>query len=177
MRLFRPAWDSKNEKRAVKAVNKLKDETKLVHVAKEARCLQARLAAIGNKKLTDPNVLADIAKNDEDSTVSTAAFIKLISKNLIAATANYDENSDVRLKAVGSLDDQDLLVSVAKKARYSDARIAAVKKLTDPKLLVDVAKNAGYGDVRMIATNRVVDSDFDIEEDLLIDLIQICSNE
>ena len=51
MRLFRPAWDSKNETRAIRAVTKMTDEIKLARIAKEVRSWQARVAAV--KKITD----------------------------------------------------------------------------------------------------------------------------
>jgi hypothetical protein len=51
MSTFRPAWDSKNEERAVKAVEKIKDETTLARAAKEAYCWEARKAAV--EKLAD----------------------------------------------------------------------------------------------------------------------------
>jgi hypothetical protein len=43
--LFWPAWDSKNWRRAKKAVAKIKDEAKLVRIVKEARSGGARAAA------------------------------------------------------------------------------------------------------------------------------------
>jgi len=81
MRLFRPAWDSKNEYRAVRAVNKLTDETKLIRVVKEARCRAARKAAV--EKITDQNVLVYFARNDNnDSDVRIAASHKLVEFDL-----------------------------------------------------------------------------------------------
>jgi hypothetical protein len=45
MKLFTPAWKSKNEERALRAVEKMTDQKKLVQVAKEARHWAARIAA------------------------------------------------------------------------------------------------------------------------------------
>ena len=67
MSVFRPAWDSKNEKRAVKAVNKLKNVAKLIRLVKEALCLKARIAAV--KTITDQKVLAYVAKTNKERDV------------------------------------------------------------------------------------------------------------
>ena len=51
MILIKPAWDSENHWRAVKVVEKMKNEVKLARVAKEAQTWEARKAAV--KKITD----------------------------------------------------------------------------------------------------------------------------
>ena len=80
MRLFKPAWQSKNSKRAVKAVNKLTDQNELERAAREAMNGYARMSAIG--KLTDQNVLIDIAKNDKHRDIRRAAINNLTDENI-----------------------------------------------------------------------------------------------
>jgi hypothetical protein len=98
MGLFKPAWQSKNMQKAIKAVAKINDPKKLEIIAKSDVYNTVRLAAIDKindqkivelivksgewasfranvvKRLTDPNVLADIAKNDKDWEVRKAAI-------------------------------------------------------------------------------------------------------
>jgi len=129
MRLFRPAWDSKNEKRAVKAVEKLTDEVLLARIAKEARCWRARIAAV--EKLTDQNVLADIAENANEYHLRKAAVEKLTELNVLADVAKNGTDSYDRKKAVKKLTDQSVLAYVAKNNTNSNVRIVAAKKLID----------------------------------------------
>ena len=136
MRLFRPAWDSKNAEKAVKAANKLKDETKLARVAKEAQCWQARKAAV--EKLTDQNILAGIA--------CTANSIKIC------------------LKAVEKLTEQILLAKVGTTAQNANVRLTAGKKVTDPSIMQKIYLNIAQSDcdfeVRAEAADLLADRQF-----------------
>ena len=49
--LFKPAWMSENEEKALRAVAKLTDQTLLARVVREAVVCKARTAAV--EKLTD----------------------------------------------------------------------------------------------------------------------------
>jgi geranylgeranyl pyrophosphate synthase len=86
MGLFKPAWASENDKRAVKAVNKLTDQTILTDLARNNKSVFVRKAAV--EKLTDQSILADIARNDKNPTVSRAAIEKItdqiLAKKLLA---------------------------------------------------------------------------------------------
>jgi hypothetical protein len=144
MRLFRPAWDSKKWKRAVKAVEKITDEATLERIAKKARCWQAREAAV--ERLTNQSLLADVAKNDKDS--------------------------DVRKAAVERLTDQSILADVAQNDEVYSVRQAAVERVTDQSVLVGIAKNnKEYRSIRIVASHRLVT--YDLEEDLLMYIIHL----
>jgi hypothetical protein len=82
MELFTPAWKSKNEKKALPAVEKITDQQKLIKIAKEANSWIVRKAAV--EKLTDQNALIDVAINDKDTDVRKAAITKLDDDHLIA---------------------------------------------------------------------------------------------
>jgi hypothetical protein len=129
MKLFKPAWDSIYRGRAVRAVKKITDEATLIRIAREARCLQARLAAI--KKLINwdiqlDSILFDIAQNGTDS------------KFLIGSVARVT--------------DPILLARMAKEAWCLEAALTAVEKISDPTLLADIAKNGRYSAVREAAS-------------------------
>jgi hypothetical protein len=137
MGLFRPAWKSKNEYKAEKAVKKITNQKKLARIAIEAGSWTVRKVAV--KKLTDQTVLAEVAIIDSDSGVRRAAVENLTDQTLLAEIAIKDSNDYVRRAAVWNLTDQTVLAKVARLDRNSTVRLAAVEKLTDQKLLVKIA--------------------------------------
>ena len=112
MRLFRPAWDSKNEKRAVKAIKKLTDQNVLVDVAKNAKYSIVRVAAV--KKITDQIVLADIAKYDNDREVCIAAAVKITDEILLSNLIQFLGNE---LKTNFSEEIAELLLEMYRKRK------------------------------------------------------------
>ncbi|MDR2026288.1 MAG: hypothetical protein LBQ01_01860, partial [Prevotellaceae bacterium] len=111
MKLFSPAWNSENEKTALRAVEKITGQKKLAQVAKEAKNSNVRAAAV--RKLGDADwlLLGDIAKNDSYAGVRAAAVGKLggAYRYLLADIAKNDSDKDVREVAVGKLTDADRL--------------------------------------------------------------------
>jgi hypothetical protein len=66
--IFKPVWQSKNKEKALRAVERISDQQKLMEVAKTADLdYNVRRAAID--KLTDQSVLADIAKSDREQII------------------------------------------------------------------------------------------------------------
>jgi hypothetical protein len=168
--LFRPAWDSKDWYRAVKAVKKIKDEAKLERIAKEARCWDARQAAV--ERLTGQSLLVDIAWNDEDSDVCAAAVKRLADQSILADIARNHKNWFVRRTATGRLTDQNLLAVIARNDEDNYVRMIAVERVTDQSLLADVARNDKEDiRVRIAASHRLVT--YDLEEDLLTYIIHM----
>jgi hypothetical protein len=105
MSLWKPAWMSRFEGRAVRAVKKLTDQEEIARAAIEARVYLARYYAI--EKLTNQSILAEVAKNDSDSDVRYTAAIQLY-KLLLSNGDNNNWLLDVvrffgdRLKKSGS---------------------------------------------------------------------------
>jgi uncharacterized protein YkvS len=182
MRLFRPAWNSKNPDSAVKAVAKIKDEAKLARIAKEAWCWQACVAAVERitnpvlladvarndkgysdvrkaavERLTDQSVLVDVARNDKCFFVRLAAVERLTDPSVLADVARNDNDNDVRKAAVERLTDQSVLAYVARNDKYYSVRLAAVERLTDPSVLADIARNDRDSYVRKAAVERLTD--------------------
>ena len=58
MSLFRPAWQTDNEKRALRAIKKETDQTKLLEIARNAPLDSAKVAALW--KITDQAVIKGI---------------------------------------------------------------------------------------------------------------------
>lgn len=115
MGLFKPAWMSDNQKKALKVVAKETDQVKLEEIAKNAVLVGVRIEAI--KKLTDQSVLADFAKKDADKKVRCWAISKLHDQNVLADIAQNDHDYIVREAAFSKLAgqaDQAALIIFAK---------------------------------------------------------------
>jgi hypothetical protein len=92
MSLFKPAWMSRFQGRAVRAVEKLTDHEEIARAAIEAQNFIVRLIAIN--KLTNQSVLAKVAKCDSDSGVRYIAAIGLY-RMLLSNGDNNDSLMDV----------------------------------------------------------------------------------
>lgn len=175
MSLFKPAWQSKNHKRAVEAVKRLTDQKLLVEIAKgqginrdlyPSQQRDVALAAV--EILTDQSLLADVAKygrngglnfNDR-KLVAHAAVDKLTDIQLLAKVADWDPGyakEAAALKLESLTIDQDP-VAIAKTSGFSDKRLKAVKTLTEQSDLSDVAEHAPAPEVRLAAADRLVDT-------------------
>lgn len=103
--LLFPAWNSENEKKALKAIAKIKDQAKLLKVAKKARLYAAQKAAI--QKMTDQAFLAEVVKR--------------------RATGLWE-------RALEKITDQNVLLDIIASCYNHDVRRAATAKLTDKKV-------------------------------------------
>ena len=109
--------------------------------------------------LTDPALLADIAKNEKEPTVRAAAVSRLTldfpNSALFADLAKNDEDYNVRVLAVGVSTDPALLVDIAKNDVDWRVRVCAIiamkDVLTDPAPFVDLAKHDEDWHVRRAA--------------------------
>jgi len=135
MRLFRPAWESKDHKRALAAVRQITDQDKLTRIATTASREEIRIEAI--ERLTSQDTLAHLATTD-DKRLSDSALVRQIAikrlsdQALLAAIAETDSVRSVRLAAAERLTDQDWLLAVAQGKGNLDVRLAAARKLVDP---------------------------------------------
>ena len=84
---FKPDWMSKNEGKALKAVEKETDQTKLAEIAKAALVFSVREAAV--EKLTKQSLLAVIAKNEADGYVRKTALEKLTDAALLKGIEKF----------------------------------------------------------------------------------------
>jgi hypothetical protein len=143
MGLFKPAWQSKNKKRALKAVEKLTDQTKLAKVATSATNTYVRHAAV--KKLTDQNVLAAIAKRYvESETVRLTAIEKLTDQNILSEILNNEkESTGIRWGTVKAMTDQHAIARYLDNADSSDwfVNLAALERLTDQAIIADLLRS------------------------------------
>jgi len=166
MGLFKPAWQSKNESKALKAVEKETNEEKLIQIAKNASSYEVRKNAI--LKINDQNVLADIAKGDSLSDWQSAAYKLIdypIAQSVYLDIALNDNDAFKRKIIVEKyINDESVLMSIAKNDNHYIVREAAVSKLTDEAILVDIAQNDEDGNVRYSAVTKLYD------QSLLVDI-------
>ena len=107
MGLFKPAWESANKEKALKAVEKLTNQTKLKVIAKNTAIFGAvRFAATikVDDQMLAQEMFADIAKNDNNSNVRYRAVSKLDDQSLLAGLA-FSNDKSVRMVVAGKLAD------------------------------------------------------------------------
>jgi len=158
MGLFAPAWKSKNEEKALKAVEKETDQNKLTEISQNAPLDNVRKAA--DKKLNSVliNTIVDEVNYPwglEKERIN--AVEKLSDPKMLISIVNKIENINVRKAAVKVLSDQSTLENIAKNDRCSDIREIAVNKLTAQSVLIDIAKYNRDANVRLIALKKLAD--------------------
>jgi hypothetical protein len=105
--------------------------------------------------LTDQTQLLDIAKNDSDKYIRSAAVKKLTDQTQLFDIAKDDSEKYIRILAVRRLTDQTLLANIAKKYKEWIVCKVAVEQLTDQTLLADIAKNNNISSIRKIAVGKL----------------------
>ena len=127
MGLFKPAWQSKNSRKAIKAIDKLTDQTTLSLAAQDAASWDARYAAID--RLTDQQIIEGIIKSNANPFIRMPAVERLTDQRMISNIAKNDKDGAVRLSAVKILTDQQTLEYVAANDTFDQARSTASIKL------------------------------------------------
>jgi hypothetical protein len=148
MGLFKPAWDKSpyignNEIKAIRAINKLTDQTILADIAENGFWESYKNAAI--EGLTNQLVLANIAKSidfDSTSKIGQTAVKNLTSQDSLIDVARNAYNWKVRRDAVMKIDNKVVLTEIAKMEKFGYGnlvlRLAAAKKLDNPSILNDI---------------------------------------
>ena len=141
MGFFKPAWQSKDYEKALKAVLNEADEIKLAFIAKAKgeTFIGVRKAAV--KRLSDQNILTDIATNGESD-------IKYEAKKRL---------NDLILLQIKTAD-QNTLINFVKKVDNSSILKEIIKRLTDQKTLSDLAKSEKHAGVRLLAAEKLIDN-------------------
>lgn len=159
MDLFQPAWMSKNEKRALKAVVcaiENDDQTLLNRIVNEAPSIDARVAAASH--ISDQETLAELALHADHWNVQLAAVKNTTSQSVLEAVFNNTQNHyDVRNAAIIRLTDTSALVLIAKNSFIDNFRKLAFKKLSAQSDFVEIAENGKYPDTRQWAIEQLTE--------------------
>ena len=107
MRMFEPdwmkKWSTQKELMPVLAeINRL-PEQKLIRAALEARTSEVRLAAVQNPRLMDQRTLEQIVEKETYTAVRKAAIRKLTNQNILLEVAKTELDKDIRFAALERL--------------------------------------------------------------------------
>ena len=153
MGLFKPAWMSKDESRAMRALDKVSDDATLFTIATE--CPHASVQKRAVEKIQSDEVLLDVICSRTSKNVSLMAFLAALDRateqQLYDIVMTRNPNMDLWLhEVVNRITDEALLAKIAAKERDgygSDAtlRAAAFAKVNDRELLLQLMEQ--YRDV------------------------------
>ena len=128
MGLFKPAWQSNNEEKALKAVEAENDQTALIRIAKNARYSSVGIAAIS--KITDLKILDDISLFIENKPKFDTHLIRVVKEKQIALI----ESSVDRLS-------QSELIDIVNSVKNQQVRMIAVSRVANQAALINICKS------------------------------------
>ena len=114
-----------------------------------------RLAYVEEIPLEEREVIALIAREDEDVRVRRAAVAKLMDPAALGAIASTDGDETLRAQAAAML--RDIAVEAFEGVTETDS-LEAVDVLTDGRVLAQIAKTAGREIVALRALSRIADT-------------------
>ena len=141
MGLFRPAWKSKNTDKALRAAQKLSEQSEIALAAKNAHSSQVRKAAI--ERLSDQKILREIAEHDPNFELCCAALNRIDDIQFIIHLAHTHHAYFARQAAIKRIDDIPTLLSVIRNERDADVREVAYAQIKDQDILLSLAQQAG----------------------------------
>ena len=170
MGLFKPTWMGMSKEKALKAVEKLTDQNILTDVAKNAPSSDVRFMAIG--KLAEKTITQEyasiLAKNGMYRHICKAIIGKLTDQTALSEIALNSKEPKIREAAIEKLTDQANLEEIAKKDNNKHVRLAALNKITDHTILREVMKNEKDKDVRQ-AIVKIMPDQIDLADVALND--------
>ena len=100
------------------------------------------------KDLDNAKILEDIAFNDFDVDVRSAAVERIDDENVLAEITKNSPDTAVRIKAVERISDESLLFNIAQKDKNLKVRIAAINEIRDMDLIWQMANTHKDYDTR-----------------------------
>ncbi|MEW6365844.1 MAG: DUF349 domain-containing protein [Acidobacteriota bacterium] len=164
--LFRskPEWEHPDVTIRSNAVRRLGADRVdlLTSIARQDKDASVRLIAL--RKLSDADVIAQVARSDADQEVRDEAA------EMLVTAAKQDKEGAVAQVAMAALTEPRHLAAVAKGARLEAVGRAALSLLTDARVLASIARNAEFPSLRAEAVERID------EAELLADLALRCEH-
>jgi len=147
---------SLNTRDIIKSIEKLTDQNILAKIALEDEDQRCRKAAV--EKLKDQNIIFDIAINDEEFSIRKAAVKVLSNQNFIDKFISESNSSELREAAINKLKDQNIIYKIAINAEESDSiRKKAINKLNNQSRLVEIAESKENYKIRGEAIKKLKD--------------------
>lgn len=141
MGLFESAWMSEKEAKALRAVKKENEPSRLTRIALEAPLETVRVAAV--KKLPE-SWLTAVAQSAHQS-LALIAVERLTTQRMLADVVKETRHSSVQLAALEKISDQDELFRIASSLADGELLHTVVRKMTDCELLATlIVQKANY---------------------------------
>ena len=154
--IFRPKYKHSNSTVRLTAVERVvTNQEVLASIAKTDDNLQVRRVAID--KLSDQRLLAEVAWDAKESGTREDAVRKLTDSAVLVRIVKSDKSVDVRLAAAKKLSDHLVLAEIARTDGSPTIRRSVVQKIEDQAVLTDVAKKDDDWSVRFYAAEKLVD--------------------
>lgn len=138
-------------KARVEAVARVTSPEALARIVREDKDKAVRLAALD--KLTDEKLLAGLVLDGTDMEVRQRAMAKIKDPKLLADLAPW-----VNAQAAQDTSDPSLLAKLATRAWLAPIRVVALGKVSDPAVLAQVALDDPAGSVRKAAALKISDA-------------------
>jgi tetratricopeptide (TPR) repeat protein len=116
------------------------------------------IRATAVRALTNPAIVARVAKGDVDADVRRLAVEMLTDESVLSEVAKTDADEQVRALALGRVSEATFLADIVQKGRPGETRAAALARLSEPMLLEKVATSNDDPVLRKSATLRVTDT-------------------
>lgn len=141
------------------AVDALPGQAFFIAVAKEAQYHDSRVWAID--KVTDQSALAGLAR--DSGPVAKLAVLRLTDQNVLANVANEAAEEEAAVAAIGRLTSQPLLAILARRGQTLIVRRAAIARLDSDGLLTELARDDADTTVRAAALAAMKNRDLAYE--------------
>ena len=139
MGLFAPAWQGKNEKRALASVQNVQDLLTLCEIAEKAPLPQVRSFAIS--RITDYDRLLRLYRLEQDPVVAQELRERLHDqRGLVSLILNAVEKETTKREALIHIDDEELLLQIVSFSKDKTVAELAAQKLRSRPALMKAAK-------------------------------------
>lgn len=108
------------------------------------------------KKITDENLLIELAKNKKDAYHRDRAISYVHNQSVLIDFAYNDKDEQVRNAALSNVHDEDVLKDMIYNGDYGQ-KMTASKNITDPEVIIDVAFNEEEESVRENVIEKITD--------------------
>ena len=135
MGLIKPAWQSDNKEKALRAVEKETSMEVITKMIQKAVLSEVRQAADEKlKRITDLLIIAN--KELDKHQFSSMEYLDRTSSQSLVEHFRYASR-----EAISKISSQSVLADIAKNATDSGSQEAALAKITAPEMLLDIIKN------------------------------------
>jgi hypothetical protein len=153
--LFKPKWKSSRLYERLEATKEISKQNLLADIAKFDENENVRGAAVKNPNFTDQVLLAEIILNDKSDYVRRHAVKKLTDQALLGKIAKSSKDGKIRKIVLGRLKDRKLIYDIAINSKSKHIRKSAVEELEDQELVKNIAKNDKEEIVHTAAEKRL----------------------